>query len=188
MKNRLILVAGHSAAGKSTFARNLSNILRIPCFSKDAVKEAMADGFGSDSDMLQKKGSAAGISIMLHIVECFLQTDKVCILESNFFPPQDEPIKELLQKHEADCLTFLFGGDMDVLWERYQKREEKRHWVHNFVGQSRDRFINGAIQAGVGDFSIGKTVKVDATDFDKINFDKLYNIANEFLIKNSGEN
>ena len=181
MKNKLILIAGHSAAGKSTFAQKLSQILKVPCFSKDTVKEAMANGFGSDSEQLQLKGSAAAISLMLHIAECFLQNDKICVLESNFFPPQNEQIEQLLVKYEAICLTFLFIGDMKVLWKRYEQREAERHWVHNFVGQNKDRFINGAIKAGVGDFSVGKTVKVDATDFNKIDYDGLFSIAKEFI-------
>jgi predicted kinase len=181
MKNKVILVAGHSAAGKSTFARKLSQALKIPCFCKDTVKEAMADGFGSDSEMLQKRGSSAAISLMLHILECFLQTEKVCILESNFFPPQNEQIESLLAKYGASCLTFLFDGNMEILWERYENRESERHWVHNFVGQSKDRFINGAIRAGVGDFHVGKTVKVDTTDFNKVNYDELFSVAREFL-------
>jgi hypothetical protein len=89
----------------------------------------------------------------------------------------------LLVKYESACITFLFDGEMEVLWERYNKREAKRHWVHKFIGQSKDRFINGAIKAGVGDFSVGETIKIDATDFDKIDFDKLFVLANQFVMK-----
>ena len=184
MNKKLILIAGHSAAGKSTFARRLSQFLVIPCFSKDTVKEAMADGFGSDSELLQTKGSAAAIGLMLHIAECFLQNGKICILESNFFPPQNERIEKLLVKYEAACLTFLFDGDMEVLYERYNKREAERHWVHKFIGQSKDRFINGATKAGVGDFSVGETIKIDVTDFNKIDYDKLFTLASQFVMNN----
>ena len=52
MKNKLILVAGHSATGKSTFARKLSKTLEIPCFSKNTLKEAMGDGFGQNSRVI----------------------------------------------------------------------------------------------------------------------------------------
>ena len=182
MKNKLILVAGHSAAGKSTFAHKLSRILEIPCFSKDTVKEAMADGFGSDSEVLQKRGSAAAISLMLHTAECLLRVGEICILESNFFPPQNEWIERLLVKYNASCLTFLFDGNMEVLWDRYVNRESERHWVHNFVRQSKDRFINGAIKAGVGNFTVGKTIKVDTTDFSKINHNELFAIAKQFIV------
>ena len=181
MKFKLILVAGHSAAGKSTFARELSHTLGIPCFSKDTVKEAMADGFGANNEFLQNKGTEATIGIMLHIAECFLQIGKICILEANFRPPQDGQIEEMLNKYDADCLTFLFGGNLDVFWDRYTEREAERHWTHKFVGQNRDRFVNGGIKAGFGNFAIGKTVKIDATDFSKIDYDDLFAVANRFI-------
>ena len=39
MNNKIILVSGYCATGKSTFARNLSQSLNIPCFIKDTIKE-----------------------------------------------------------------------------------------------------------------------------------------------------
>ena len=183
MKNKLILVAGHSATGKSTFARRLSQTLEIPCFSKDTLKEAMGDGFGYDSGVMHDKdNTSATINIMAHIAESFMIIRKVCILEANFRPPQDEIIKELLEKYSADCLTFLFGGDMDVLWERYTQREAERHWVHRTIaGMDRDRFVNGGIKAGFGDFVMGKTIKIDATDFNKIDYYELFAAAKQFI-------
>ena len=182
MKNKIILVVGHSAAGKSTFAHRLSQKLEIPCFSKDTLREAMGDGFGSDSGVMQGKGNTeATINIMTHIAECFLQIGKICILEANFRPPQNEQIESLLGKYDADCLTFLFGGNMEIFWDRYLQREGKRHWAHKFPGQNKDLFINGGIKAGFGEFAIGKTVKVDATDFSKIDYEELFTVANLFI-------
>jgi hypothetical protein len=53
------------------------------------------------------------------------------------------------------------------------QRESKRHWALKVAGQNRERFINGGIKAGFGNFEMGKTVRVDATDFSKIDYDKL---------------
>jgi len=182
VKNKIILVAGHSAAGKSTFAHRLSQNLEIPCFYKDTLREAMGDGFGQDSGVMDDKGNTdATINIMVHIAECFLQIGKACILEANFRPPYDSQIEKLIEKYSADCLTFLFGGDMDVLWGRYVQRQDTRHWVHTVVGQNKDRFINGGIKAGFGDFTIGKTIRIDATDFNKIDYDELFVIASKFI-------
>jgi hypothetical protein len=110
-----------------------------------------------------------------------LQIGKVCILESNFRAPQNEQIEKLIEKYNADCLTFLFVGDMDVLWNRYSQRDAERHWVHKTIAQDRDRFVNGGIKAGFGDFSVGKTIRVDATDFDKINYGELFAAAKAFI-------
>jgi len=189
MQNKLILVAGHSATGKSTFARRLSEMLEIPCFSKDTIKEAMGDGFGQNSRvMYDEDNTSATINIMTHIAECFLKIGKVCILEANFRPPQNEQIEELLEKYNARCFTFLFDGNMDVLWGRFVQREAERHWTHKtIVGMDKDRFINGGIKAGFGEFAIGKTIKIDATDFSKIDYNELFLIAKQF-VKNGLKN
>jgi predicted kinase len=182
MKNKLILVAGHSAAGKSTFAYRLSQTLGIPCFCRDVLQEVMGDGFGQSSSVMDDKGRVpATVNIMAFIAESFLRIGKVCILESNFRAPQNEQIENLLEKYDAKCLTFLFVGDMNVLWDRYTQREAERHWVHKIAGQSKDRFVNGGIKAGFGDFAVGNTIKIDATDFSKINYQELFTITDRFV-------
>jgi predicted kinase len=182
MKNKLILIAGHSATGKSTFAHRLSQALGIPCFCRDVLQEAMGDGFGQSSGVMNDKGRvSATVNIMTFIAEGFLQIGKVCILESNFRAPQNEQIEKLLEKYDADCLTFLFVGDMNVLWDRYLQRESERHWVHKIADQDKNRFVNGGIKAGFGDFNMGKTIKIDATDFSKISYEELFAIANQFI-------
>ena len=71
---------------------------------------------------------------------------------------------------------------MDVLWERYVQRETERHWVHKTINQSRERFINGGIKAGFGDFFMGRTIKIDATDFSKLNYNELITVAKNFIL------
>jgi len=131
---KLIILTGYCATGKSTFGRKLADTLKIPCFSKDTLKEAMADSFGTNSEVLQNSGSFATTRMMLHIAECCLQVGQACILEANFRFDQGEWFKALVEKYKAECLTFLFTGDLDVLWARYAKRETSRHWVHITVG------------------------------------------------------
>ncbi|MDR1689171.1 MAG: ATP-binding protein [Clostridiales bacterium] len=185
--NKIIIVAGYCATGKSTFARKLSQKLSIPCFCKDTLKEAMADGFGVNSELLETKGSAAATNIMLHIAECFLQTGNVCILESNFRAAQGEEIKKLLEKYNALCLTFLFGGNLEVLWDRYAKRAPQRHWVHLGGGdESKDDFIQVHLSAGIGEVAIGRTIAADATDFAKISYAQLFAEAEEFVSSETG--
>jgi hypothetical protein len=157
-------------------------MLGIPCITKDTLREAIGNGFGENSGLMQDKGFLpATINVMMYFAECFLQIGKICILEANFRPPQDEQIEALLEKYDADCLTFLFGGNLEIFWDRYAEREAERHWVHHFAGQSRERFINGGIAAGFGEFAMGKTVRVDATDFSKIDYDELFAVANQFV-------
>jgi predicted kinase len=185
MNNKIIIVGGYCATGKSTFSHKLSQMFNIPCFNKDIIKEVLGDGFGPENNMVEKKGSAATFLLMLHIAERFLQTEKLCILESNFKLKEMEQIKILLEKYNCKCLTFIFKGDFDILFDRYMKRDatEKRHWVHNTAGENIDNFRNGHLQSGIGKIGIGQTITIDATSFDKINYDELFAIAKDFMIK-----
>jgi len=183
MKNKIILVGGYCAAGKSTFSLKLSQMFNIPCFNKDIIKEVLGDGFGPENNMVEKKGSTATFLLMLHIAECFLQTEKICILESNFKSREMEQINMLLEKYNCECLTFIFKGDFDILFDRYMKRDiaGKRHWVHNTAGENLDNFRDGHLQLGIGETGIGQTITIDATSFAKVNYKDLFNAAKKFI-------
>ena len=184
--NKIIIIGGYCATGKSVFSRKLSQLLNIPCFNKDTLKEVLGDGFGTDNNMVFNKGSFTTFLLLLHIAEKFLQVGKICILESNFKLKEIEQIKTLLDKYNYKCLTFIFKGNFDVLFERYMKRDiaEKRHWVHDTAGEDKDNFREGHIQLGIGETGIGKIINIDSTSFEKVNYDELYTIAKNFINNN----
>jgi hypothetical protein len=183
MKNKIILVGGYCATGKSVFSNKLSSLYNIPCFNKDVIKEVLGDGFGSENNMVELKGSAATFLIMLHIAEKTLQANNVCILESNFKQKEMEQIKILLEKYNCECLTFIFKGEFRILFDRYMKRDEleKRHWVHNTAGEDIDNFEKGHLQLGIGETGIGKVIIRDTTKFENVNYNELYDIVKEFI-------
>jgi len=184
MTNKIIIVGGYCATGKSTFAHKLSQLLSIPCFIKDVIKEVLGDGFGPENNMVEQKGSAMTFLLMLHIAERFLQTGKICILESNFKLREIEQLKVLLEKYKAECLTFIFKGDFGVLFDRYIGRDEseKRHWVHSTAGENAENFKDGHLQAGIGETGIGQTITIDATSFAKVNYNDLFTVAKNFIV------
>ena len=182
MNAKLILVSGYCATGKSTFSRILSKNLSIPCFNKDTLKESMADGFDVCNEEVFKKGSAATFKVMFHIAECFLQIGKTCILESNFRYTEGEEIRQLVEKYKANCLTYAFIGDLNTLYDRYANRQDadERHWVHIDAGD-RDAFVNGHMHWKMGQIEVGQVIRIDATDFNKINYDELIIAAENFV-------
>ena len=189
MKNKIIIVTGYPAAGKSTFSTELSRRLNIPCFNKDTVKEVMADGFGIENKDLMfasKKGSVATFMLLLHIAERFLQTGNKCILESNFqllYPApvsESKQIENLLGKYDCECLTFVFKGDLDVISERYFNRDGERHWVHERA-EAKDSIKKYCAANRLGEVAIGKTIAVDATSFAEIDYDELFDTAARFI-------
>ncbi len=183
MNNKIILIGGYCATGKSTFAQKLSDSMHIPYFNKDNIKELLGDGFGSEYNMVDQKGSMVTFILMLHIAERFLQVGKICILESNFKSKEIEQIKALLEKYDCECLSFIFKGNFDILFDRYMERDilGKRHWVHKTSGENRNNFEKEHLKYGIGEVNIGKTIITDATSFENINYDELILIAEEFI-------
>jgi len=183
VKNKIIIVGGYCATGKSTFSRELSHLLNIPCFNKDIIKEVLGDGLSPEDNMMDKKGSNTTFLLMLHIAEQFLISKKICILESNFKLNESELIKKLLEKYDCECLTFIFKGDFEVLLKRYMEREKngERHWVHITFGENLDNFQKYHLQYGLGEIAIGKTIVTDTTLFDKVNYEELYETAKIFI-------
>lgn len=187
MDSKIILVGGYCATGKSTFSHRLSKMLGLPCFNKDSLKEAVADGFGSGSEEVREKGSSATFGLMLHIAERFLQTGQACILEANFRRLETERIAILLAQYNAKCLTFAFTGDLDSIYDRYVTRDQSgtRHWVHLEAG-NRSSFKSAHVQAGLGEIAIGQTVRVDAMAFEKIDYEALFALARKFMHGKNG--
>jgi len=184
-ENKIIIVGGYCATGKSTFSRKLSHLLNIPCFNKDVIKEILGDGLSPEDNMMDKKGSNTTFLLMLHIAEQFLLSGKICILESNFKLNESELINKLLEKYGCECLTFIFKGDLEVLHKRYIERGKagKRHWVHNAFGENSDDFQKYHLQNGLGEVKIGKTIVADTTVFDEVNYEELFKAAEMFISK-----
>jgi len=178
MKNKVILVTGWNATGKSTFALKLAERLGVPFFNADAINETIGDGLGPENWEVYKKGNEVTFSLLTHIAERFLQVGGLCILENNFVQPEVEKIKVLLEKYDCKCLTFMFNGDLDVLGERYFNRD--RHWVHS---KARDagvmrRYLEHRKLMNV---EIGQMIYIDATSFEKIDYETLFVSAERFI-------
>jgi hypothetical protein len=121
---------------------------------------------------------------MLHIVERLLQAEKICILESNFKSREIDEIRALLEKYNCECLTFIFRGNFDILYDRYMKRDvsEKRHWVHNVTGEDSENFRKSHLYYEIGESGIGQTIFTDTTSFDNIDYEELFTVAKRFII------
>ena len=180
MKNKIILVTGWNATGKSTFAKQLAERLGVPFFNKDALNETIGGGLGAEGWEVYKKGNGITVSLLMHVAERFFHVGKICILENNFTQPEVEKLADLFKKYDCECLTYMFSGDLDVLGERYFRRE--RHWVHS---KARDAGVMRRYPEAraLMNVEIGNMIYVDATSFEKIDYEALF-IAGETFIVN----
>ena len=189
MKNKIILVSGYCAAGKTTFSRNLGKKLNIPCFNQDTIDEKICDGFGYESKVFEMGSEKIAFELILHIAEQFMQAGQLCILESVFTLKSIEKFKILFEKYNYESLLFIFKGDVDVLLERYIERDKRgeRHWIHAPADNpgARNWFMNhmSEMYDGLEESEMNQKVIVNATDLKKLNYDELYDIAKNFIKK-----
>ena len=84
---KLLLIMGDLAAGKSTFAKLLSERYNTIVFSKDTIKEVLGDTIGFSDRQENLKLSGATMELMIFLFSEFGKLGKDLILESNFHAP-----------------------------------------------------------------------------------------------------
>jgi len=129
---KLLLIMGDLAAGKSTFARRLSERYRVNVFCKDSIKEVLGDTVGFANRAENKKLSNAAVELMRFMFAEFARLDKDLILESNFHTGELELLHKLAQDNGYGVLSVVLRGDTQLLYGRYMNRmeNENRHPVH----------------------------------------------------------
>jgi adenylate kinase family enzyme len=186
MAGKIIILTGYCATGKTTFSQKLSKQFNILCFNKDFIKAVL--GKNLDIDTLEEKSrlSVSTFNILAHIMEIFMEQNKPIIIESNFKLSEGEIIRKLLEKYKYQSLTFLLVGDIKILHKRFLERDNspERDKENRSEGtlDDYDKFKN-AIKP-LGEFNTGdKIIKIDTSDFSKVNYDKYIEEVKIFLDK-----
>ena len=189
MDKIIIIIEGHLASGKSTFARRLSAALKIPYFIKDTYKTALANSIEINSREESRRLSAIAFDGIMYGVERLFEVGLPVIIEGNFVPggikKVDEAgvIKDLVVRYGYTPYTFKFGGDLKVLHERFVEREktpERGRANIMFSDMSLSDFEN--ICRNLDGFSVGgKVVAVDTTDFETVDFDGLIEDLKKYI-------
>lgn len=189
-----ILVSGIPAAGKSTMAEAISEKLKLPVISKDTIKELLFDNVGFQSRAEKVKLGIASMEIMYYVAGQLMKTGQPFILENNFEYSSENGMKSLLEKYQYSALTIILTGDYKVIYQRFLERESSpdRHRGHvvndcypekkennlktaNAKTISYENFVRGIEQRGFDAFYVdGRHIKVDTTDFSKMNMEKLF--------------
>ena len=81
---RLIIITGDLAAGKSTLAASLSQVLGMPFLTKDALKEIACDIIGYQSRQENRLLSVTATQDMIYFFKQCALVNNDLILEANF--------------------------------------------------------------------------------------------------------
>lgn len=191
---KIIIVEGYLASGKSTFALRLSKEINVPYFIKDTFKTALCASVPILNREESSRFSAVTFDAMMYSAERLIGVGYPVIIEGNFVPKgikkvdEAEVIKQLIDKYDCQSLTYKFMGDTRILYKRFIEREKtpERGQVNVMFSEISfddfDRFCHNLDEFNVG----GKVIKIDMTDFEKIDFGKHIETARLFV--NSGDN
>lgn len=187
-----ILVTGIPAAGKSTMAKTIAERLKLPSISKDAMKEILFDNVGFQSRKEKVNLGVASMEIMYYVAEQLMKAGQAFILENNFEYSSEHGIKNLLEQYQYSVLIITLTGDYRVIYQRFLERESSpnRHRGHvvndcypekkgkevlRTTSISYENYVYGIEQRGFDTFLVNeKQIKVDTTDFSKIDMEKLF--------------
>lgn len=174
----LIVIEGYPASGKSTFARRLSEELKVPCFIKDTFKIALCRSVGHVDRAQSDSFSAVTFDAIIYSAERLMENGLPVIIEGNFVPKGKKALDEngviaaLIEKYAYPALSFKFIADTNVLFERFNARERTPQ-----RGQANMRGVPYTYEDfcywchKLDGFTLPcETLTLDTTDFDSVDF------------------
>lgn len=181
--NKLLLVTGDLATGKSTFSTILSKRYNSCVFNKDTLKEAMSDTIGFSNREENLRLSAAAMELMLLIFKEFAGFGKDLILEANFHKAELDRFHEIARAHNYEVLILVFRGDVEILHKRYVNRieHENRHPVHLSTTLHIFEDFKGYLEDARKETIDGNVIAVQADDFSYQTDAKLLSKVDEFM-------
>lgn len=185
--HRVIFVAGLPAAGKTVYASHLAKISQVPFFSKDAMKESLHDVLHYDpvSPEVSHLYGAAAYEVFYYAVRQVMQSGYPLILESNFPPQASQILGPMLSEYGYQSLTFLFDADLKRLHQRFVQRDHTSERHEGLVAKSGiyedfETFAKAVLP--LREFFVGGIHrKVDTSDFEKVDYLGLDQLALDFL-------
>lgn len=165
--NKLILITGDLAAGKSTFAFWISQQFSIPLFCKDQMKEVLGDTIGFHNREENLKLSHATMELMMLHFTNLASLHQDVILEANFHEKEFEKIIRLAERFHYEVLTLDLRAELSILYQRYMHRAtyEHRHPVHLSTPFDDFHEFQKYIELGRQEKRFGNVIFVDANDF-----------------------
>ena len=166
--NKVVVVSGPPAAGKTTLARQLSKRLNLPVLAKDMIKESLLDDLGYSDRKRSVNIGYAAFQLHLMLAKELAGHGASFIYETAFYSQSANDIKQALAG--ADIVQAWVVADIDIMLARAQTRE--RHpghadWYDGYEDECRTKLAAGVYNAlDIG----GKLVKVPSSDFSSTDY------------------
>ena len=195
---KLLMIAGLPASGKSTVARRLADAFGMPVLEKDDLKEALFDAVGFRNYPEKRQLDVAANAVLLRAAGAVLDAGESLCLVNNFRRDMEYGVREFLAAHPCRAGLLLLTGNADVFWRRYAERDRvgARHMAHALPDHypllpgepvpdtaiSRARFREIFEDLGMAEPCVEcPTLRVDITDLDAVDFNRLTDRVSEML-------
>jgi predicted kinase len=122
MVDRLVLVNGLPASGKTTLSSQLATHLSVPWVSKDSIKELLADAFPTASSLGRIAMEAAWSLVA--------ETPGTVILESWWFKPRDLDLVKAALERCCVAMVVEIWCEVPASLARQRYVARNRHAVH----------------------------------------------------------
>ncbi|MBT5808395.1 ATP-binding protein [Candidatus Uhrbacteria bacterium] len=176
-RQKLIIVGGSPATGKTTLAMRLENDLGIKRVSMDEIKERLFDSGGyRDRDWSKEIGRLAW-PVFKGLVELNIKRGNDVIADATFLWADDYLwLNQLKEEYDLDLIQFWMTAPPDVRRDRFVNRaNNERHPGHcdsleSVMQEFESRFFSKTfIPSPIN----GKTKIVDTTDFSAVDHDEI---------------
>ncbi len=141
---KLIVITGDLAAGKSTLAFSLSKYYQIPFITKDSLKEIACDVIGYSSREENRELSIVATSDMIYFFKQCALVKQDLILEANFRTEELKELEAIADENNYQVVLLVLTGDIPLLYQRFLDRLPGRHIAHRSIHleESYDRFAD----------------------------------------------
>jgi predicted kinase len=133
LDEKLTIILGCPASGKTTLARRLAAELSLPLLCKDDIKEALFDTLGLGDRTRSRRLSEASFAVLARIVRPQLALGLPCILEGNWRPEHESLLAGAVGVHRT--LQIFCIADPQEIFRRFSSRS--RHEGHLDASMSR---------------------------------------------------
>ena len=184
MKPILILISGFSCTGKTTLAKLIAKRYSLPLIGRDDIKESLYNSLGYKDREWSKKLGIASYDLLYFFIEQLLANEQSLITESNFKSAIDTAkLLNLKSKYQFSLLQIHCYTSVEIALQRFKNRATsgERHPGHV------DSLIYEEMEANWrrGGYQISDicdcTIPIDTTNFNLIDYEKIYTIINSFI-------
>ena len=183
--NKLILINGDIATGKSHFALILKDRFNLPLYTKDEYKEKFADESPCST---YQESHLLSIKAMDALIDEFSKNapqNVDLILEANFHKGHLKQIEAIATKYHYQILNLDLVGTPEILYQRYVNRRdhEKRHPVHAINQLNDFESFKKYCLDRKKEYKCGKIIEINTDDFSYQNNEELLNDIKQFLLR-----